>query len=317
MEYRRCGHSGLLLPAISLGLWHNFGASAVFGQARRLIWEAFDWGITHFDLANNYGPPPGNAEETLGHILRSGLKRHRDEILITTKAGHAMWNGPYGDWGSRKHLIASCDQSLRRLGVDYVDIFYSHRPDPETPLEETMQALDYIVRSGRALYVGLSKYPPDTARKAMEILKQLGTPCVVHQLRYSMLVREPEQELFPLFETVGCGVVSFSPLAQGQLSERYLEGIPDNSRAARNGFLKSADVQANLPKIKKLHRLALQRGESLSQMAIAWQLQRPVPITSVIVGVSSSEQLQQNLGALESPAFTPEELQQIDAILQS
>lgn len=317
MEYRRCGHSGLLLPAISLGLWHNFGASAVFGQARRLIWEAFDRGITHFDLANNYGPPPGSAEETLGHILRNGLQRHRDEILITTKAGHAMWNGPYGDWGSRKHLIASCDQSLRRLGVDYVDIFYSHRPDPETPLEETMQALDYIVRSGRALYVGLSKYPPDTARKAMEILKQLGTPCVVHQLRYSMLVREPEQELFPLFETVGCGVVSFSPLAQGQLSERYLEGIPNNSRAARNGFLKSADVQANLPKIKKLHRLALQRGESLSQMAIAWQLRRPVPVTSVIVGVSSSEQLQQNLGALESPAFTPEELQQIDAILQS
>ena len=317
MEYRRCGHSGLLLPAISLGLWHNFGASAVFGQARRLIWEAFDRGITHFDLANNYGPPPGSAEETLGHILRNGLQRHRDEILITTKAGHAMWNGPYGDWGSRKHLIASCDQSLRRLGVDYVDIFYSHRPDPETPLEETMQALDYIVRSGRALYVGLSKYPPDTARKAMEILKQLGTPCVVHQLRYSMLVREPEQELFPLFETMGCGVVSFSPLAQGQLSERYLEGIPDNSRAARNGFLKSADVQANLPKIKKLHRLALQRGESLSQMAIAWQLRRPVPVTSVIVGVSSSEQLQQNLGALESPAFTPEELQQIDAILQS
>ncbi|HIW11406.1 MAG TPA: aldo/keto reductase [Candidatus Rikenella faecigallinarum] len=317
MEYRRCGHSGLLLPAISLGLWHNFGASAVFGQARRLIWEAFDRGITHFDLANNYGPPPGSAEETLGHILRNGLQRHRDEILITTKAGHAMWNGPYGDWGSRKHLIASCDQSLRRLGVDYVDIFYSHRPDPETPLEETMQALDYIVRSGRALYVGLSKYPPDTARNAMEILKQLGTPCVVHQLRYSMLVREPEQELFPLFETVGCGVVSFSPLAQGQLSERYLEGIPNNSRAARNGFLKSADVQANLPKIKKLHRLALQRGESLSQMAIAWQLRRPVPVTSVIVGVSSSEQLQQNLGALESPAFTPEELQQIDAILQS
>ena len=317
MEYRRCGHSGLLLPAISLGLWHNFGASAVFGQARRLIWEAFDRGITHFDLANNYGPPPGSAEETLGHILRNGLQRHRDEILITTKAGHAMWNGPYGDWGSRKHLIASCDQSLRRLGVDYVDIFYSHRPDPETPLEETMQALDYIVRSGRALYVGLSKYPPDTARNAMEILKQLGTPCVVHQLRYSMLVRAPEQELFPLFETVGCGVVSFSPLAQWQLSERYLEGIPNNSRAARNGFLKSADVQANLPKIKKLHRLALQRGESLSQMAIAWQLRRPVPVTSVIVGVSSSEQLQQNLGALESPAFTPEELQQIDAILQS
>ena len=282
-----------------------------------MIWEAFDRGITHFDLANNYGPPPGSAEETLGHILRNGLQRHRDEILITTKAGHAMWNGPYGDWGSRKHLIASCDQSLRRLGVDYVDIFYSHRPDPETPLEETMQALDYIVRSGRALYVGLSKYPPDTARNAMEILKQLGTPCVVHQLRYSMLVREPEQELFPLFETVGCGVVSFSPLAQGQLSERYLEGIPNNSRAARNGFLKSADVQANLPKIKKLHRLALQRGESLSQMAIAWQLRRPVPVTSVIVGVSSSEQLQQNLGALESPAFTPEELQQIDAILQS
>lgn len=317
MEYRRCGHSGLLLPVISLGLWHNFGADATFGVARALIWQAFDSGITHFDLANNYGPPPGSAEETLGKILRNGLNKHRDELLITTKAGHTMWDGPYGDWGSRKHLIASCDQSLRRLGVDYVDIFYSHRPDPETPLEETMQALDYIVRSGRALYVGLSKYPPATARKAMEILQQLGTPCVVHQLRYSMLVREPEQELFPLFETLGCGVVSFSPLAQGQLSERYLEGIPDNSRAAHNGFLKSDDVQANLPRIKQLHQMAVQRGESLSQLAIAWQLRRPVPITSVIVGISSSEQLKQNLGALACPAFTADELQQIDAILQS
>lgn len=316
MEYRRCGHSGLLLPAISLGLWHNFGAEANFGRARQIVWKAFDSGITHFDLANNYGPPPGSAETTFGRILRNGLSQHRDEILITTKAGHAMWKGPYGDWGSRKHLIASCDQSLRRLGVDYVDIFYSHRPDPETPLEETMQALDYLVRSGRALYVGLSKYPPETARNAMAILQHLGTPCVVHQLRYSMLVREPEQELFPLFEAFGCGVVSFSPLAQGQLSERYLRGIPSDSRAAHNGFLKSTDVKANLPKIQQLHEIAMRRGESLSQMAIAWQLQRPVPITSVIVGVSSTEQLQQNMGALKSPAFTPEELQQIDAILQ-
>lgn len=316
MEYRRCGRSGLLLPVISLGLWHNFGGDANFGRARQIIWEAFEQGITHFDLANNYGPPPGSAETTFGRILRNGLCKHRDEILITTKAGHAMWTGPYGDWGSRKHLIASCDQSLRRLGVDYVDIFYSHRPDPETPLEETMQALDYIVRSGRALYVGLSKYPPAIAQQAMEILQQLGTPCVVHQLRYSMLVREPERELFPLFEAKGCGVVSFSPLAQGQLSERYLTGIPSDSRAAHNGFLKTADVSANLPKIRQLYEISAQRGESLSQMAIAWQLQRPVPITSVIVGVSSTEQLQQNLGALRSPAFTSEELQRIDAILQ-
>ena len=226
-----------------------------------------------------------------------------------------MWPGPYGDWGSRKHLIAACDQSLRRLGLDYVDIFYSHRPDPETPLEETMQALDYIVRSGRALYVGLSKYPPETARRAMDILRQLGTPCVVHQLRYSMLVREPEKALFPLFDEYGTGVVSFSPLAQGQLSERYLAGIPTDSRASHNGFLKVADVEHNLPKIKQLHDIASRRGESLSQMALAWQFRPGSPVTSVIVGVSSQEQLLQNLGALSAPAFTAEELVEIDRVL--
>ncbi|WP_071134169.1 aldo/keto reductase [Millionella massiliensis] len=315
MEYRRCGRSGLRLPAISLGFWHNFGVGCNFGRARQIVLTAFEQGITHFDLADNYGPPAGSAEETFGRILRNSLAAHRDEMLITTKAGHEMWPGPYGDWGSRKHLIAACDQSLRRLGLDYVDIFYSHRPDPETPLEETMQALDYIVRSGRALYVGLSKYPPETARRAMDILRQLGTPCVVHQLRYSMLVREPEKALFPLFDEYGTGVVSFSPLAQGQLSERYLAGIPTDSRAAHNGFLKVADVEHNLPKIKQLHDIASRRGESLSQMALAWQFRPGSPVTSVIVGVSSQEQLLQNLGALSAPAFTAEELAEIDRVL--
>lgn len=303
------------MPAISLGFWHNFGAGCNFGQARQIVLTAFEQGITHFDLADNYGPPAGSAEETFGRILRNSLAAHRDEMLITTKAGHEMWPGPYGDWGSRKHLVAACDQSLRRLGLDYVDIFYSHRPDPETPLEETMQALDYIVRSGRALYVGLSKYPPETARRAMDILRQLGTPCVVHQLRYSMLVREPEKALFPLFDEYGTGVVSFSPLAQGQLSERYLTGIPTDSRAAHNGFLKVADVEHNLPKIKQLHDIASRRGESLSQMALAWQFRPGSPVTSVIVGVSSQEQLLQNLGALSAPAFTAEELAEIDRVL--
>lgn len=315
MEYRRCGRSGLRLPAISLGLWHNFGAGDNFGRARQTVLTAFERGITHFDLADNYGPPAGSAEATFGHILRTDLGVHRDEILVTTKAGHEMWPGPYGDWGSRKHLVAACDQSLGRLGVEYVDIFYSHRPDPETPLEETMQALDYIVRSGRALYVGLSKYPADLARKAMDMLRSLGTPCVVNQLRYSMLVREPERELFPLFGEYGTGVVSFSPLAQGQLSERYLEGIPADSRAAHNGFLKVSDVESNLSKIKALHEIAGRRGQSLSQMAIAWQLRPGSAVTSVIAGVSSTEQLLQNLGALESPEFAPEELTEIDRIL--
>lgn len=316
MEYRRCGRSGLRLPAISLGLWHNFGGRDNFGRARQIVLTAFEQGITHFDLADNYGPPAGGAESTFGRILRTGLGTHRDEILITTKAGHEMWPGPYGDWGSRKHLVAACDQSLGRLGVEYVDIFYSHRPDPETPLEETVQALDYIVRSGRALYVGLSKYPRELAARAMDMLGALGTPCVVNQLRYSMLVREPERELFPLFEELGVGCVSFSPLAQGQLSERYLEGIPADSRAALGGFLKAADVETNLSKIKALHEMAVRRGQSLSQMAIAWQLRRGSPVTSVIVGVSSAEQLWQNLGALECPAFSEAELAEIDRILE-
>lgn len=315
MEYRRCGRSGLRLPAISLGLWHNFGAGDDFGRARQIVLTAFENGITHFDLADNYGSPPGSAEQTFGRILRDSIGTHRDEILIATKAGHEMWPGPYGDWGSRKHLIAACDQSLRRLGVDYADIFYSHRPDPDTPLEETMQALDYIVRSGRALYVGLSKYPPQTARQAMQILRDLGTPCVVNQLRYSMLAREPERELFPLFGDCGTGVVSFSPLAQGRLSERYLAGIPADSRAAQGGFLKVSDVEASLSKTEALHELARRRGQSLSQMAIAWQFRPGSPVTSVIVGVSTPQQLLQNLGALDKPDFTDEELAEIETIL--
>ena len=317
MEYRRCGHSGLLLPAISLGLWHNFGASAVFGQARRLIWEAFDRGITHFDLANNYGPPPGSAEETLGHILRNGLQRHRDEILITTKAGHAMWNGPYGDWGSRKHLIASCDQSLRRLGVDYVDIFYSHRPDPETPLEETMQALVDIVRQGKALYVGLSKYPEEVAGKAYSYLKAHDVPCLLYQGRYSLLVREPERQgILAQAKANGAGFIAFSPLAEGLLTNRYLNGIPEDSRIARGGHLKKeALTDEMLHKLRALNAVAGKRGQSLAEMALAWLL-KDDSVTSVIIGASSVKQLEDNLKALDNTHFSEEELREIEEVLK-
>lgn len=312
MIYNRCGHSGLLLPAISLGLWHNFSQSDDFDRSRVIIRTAFDNGITHFDLADNYGPPPGSAECTMGRLMAGDMAHLRDQMVITTKAGHQMWPGPYGDWGSRKHLIAACDQSLRRMGLDYVDIFYSHRPDPDTPLEETMQALDHLVRSGRALYIGLSKYPAPLARQALDILRGMGTPCIVHQMKYSMLVREPEAELLPTLRDEGIGAVSFSPLAQGQLSERYLEGIPSDSRAAHEGFLTSSEVSRNIERVRALHTMAQQRGQSLSQMAIAWQLNRG--ITSVVVGVSSTSQLLQNIAAIDNTTFTPEELDQIDRL---
>lgn len=312
MIYNRCGHSGLLLPAISLGLWHNFSQSDDFDRSRVIIRTAFDNGITHFDLADNYGPPPGSAECTMGRLMAGDMAHLRDQMVITTKAGHQMWPGPYGDWGSRKHLIAACDQSLRRMGLDYVDIFYSHRPDPDTPLEETMQALDHLVRSGRALYIGLSKYPAPLARQALGILRGMGTPCIVHQMKYSMLVRELEAELLPTLRDEGIGAVSFSPLAQGQLSERYLEGIPSDSRAAHEGFLTSSEVSRNIERVRALHTMAQQRGQSLSQMAIAWQLNRG--ITSVVVGVSSTAQLLQNIAAIDNTTFTPEELDQIDRL---
>lgn len=309
MKYNRCGRSGLLLPQISLGLWHNFSQQTdSYDTSREILLHAYEQGVVHFDLANNYGPPPGAAELTFGRVLREDLSAHRNKIVITTKAGHMMWDGPYGDWASRKHLITSCDESLARLGVDYVDIFYSHRYDPHTPLEETMQALDHIVRSGRALYVGLSKYPADKLREAIMILRGLGTPAVVNQLRYSLLVREPEEELFSVNRECGLGCVSFSPLAQGQLSERYLDGIPDDSRAAKaHGFLQTEEVSRNIDKIRRLKKIADERGQTLSQMAISWQL-CDERITSVIIGVSSVAQLEQNLKALDNTNFTSEEL---------
>ncbi|MEG1954490.1 MAG: aldo/keto reductase [Mucinivorans sp.] len=312
MKYNRCGRSGLLMPAISLGLWHNFGAHDDLIKARNIVLQAWEQGITQFDLANNYGPPGGAAEMNFGRILREDLSTHRNGMIITSKAGHAMWDGPYGDWCSRKHLIASCDESISRLGVRYVDIFYSHRYDPNTPLEETMGALDAIVRSGRALYVGLSKYPPEQLMAAYAILRDLGTPVVVNQLKYSMLVREPEKQLFDTNRALGLGCVSFSPLAQGQLTAKYLGGIPENSRAANpNGFLRIPEVEKNLDMVRSLKLVADERGESLSQMALAWQLQSG-HITSVIVGVSSTEQLHQNLTTLESAPFSEEQLSKID-----
>lgn len=315
MKYNRCGKSGLLMPAISLGLWHNFSCETdSYENAREIVLEAYDNGIVQFDLANNYGPPAGAAERTFGRILKEELSAHRNQILITTKAGHTMWDGVYGDWGSRKHLIASCDESLKRLGVEYVDIFYSHRFDPETPLEETMGALDHLVRSGKALYVGLSKYPVDKMREALDILRRLGTPVVVDQQKYSLLVRMPENEHFDLHKAYGIGCVSFSPLAQGQLSERYLKGIPAMSRAAKeNGFLQPQEVHKNMEKVLALKAVADRRGQTLSQMALAWQLSDD-RITSVIIGVSSVEQLRQNLQALDNTLFKEGELSEIDRI---
>ena len=316
LHYRRCGHSGLELPAISLGLWHNFGGVDAFENARAMVHRAFDLGITHFDLANNYGPPPGSAEETFGRILRQDLNRYRDELIISTKAGYRMWPGPYGEWGSRKYLVASLDQSLRRMGLDYVDIFYHHRPDPETPLEETMAALDHVVRRGKALYAGISSYTPEQTRQAATILRELGTPCLIHQPSYSMFNRWIEDGLLDVLEEEGIGCIVFSPLAQGLLTDRYLGGIPADSRAAKpHGFLKREQVtDAKLAKVRKLNEIAQARGQRMAQMAIAWNL-RHAGMTSVLVGASRVRQIEENVAALNNLAFTAEELEAIDGIL--
>ncbi|HEY5703988.1 MAG TPA: L-glyceraldehyde 3-phosphate reductase [Terrimicrobiaceae bacterium] len=314
MKYARCGRSGLALPRISLGLWHNFGDVDCYAVGRDVVLRAFDLGITHFDLANNYGPPPGSAERTFGRMLREDLAAYRDEIIVSTKAGYLMWPGPYGEWGSRKNLLASLDQSLSRLKLDYVDIFYSHRPDPDTPLEETMSALDQAVRSGKALYAGISNYQPDGTRKAATVLRSLGTSCLIHQPSYSMLNRWIEGELTTVLEEEGIGCIVFSPLAQGQLTSRYLREIPADSRAAKDGFLKADQVRSNIPKVQALNEIAKIRGQSVAQMAIAWVLRLPA-VTSALLGASSVKQLEENLKALDRLDFSNEELVEIESIL--
>ena len=318
MRYNRCGRSGLKLPAISLGLWHNFGGVDTFSNSREMILHAFDLGITHFDLANNYGPPPGSAEETFGQILQKDLQPFRDELIISSKAGYTMWDGPYGDWGSRKYLVSSLDQSLERMGLEYVDIFYSHRLDFETPLEETMGALDSAVRQGKALYVGISSYPPEYTREAARILRELGTPCLIHQPSYNMFNRWLEDGLLDVLAEEGIGCIVFSPLAQGLLTDRYLKGIPAGARATKTErvWLTPDDVNANIEKIRKLNLIAQQRGQKLSQMALAWVLRQPA-VTSALVGASSAAQLEENLGALNNLTFTSQELDSIEAILKS
>ncbi|MEQ1743783.1 MAG: L-glyceraldehyde 3-phosphate reductase [Saprospiraceae bacterium] len=316
MPYRRCGRSGLFLPAVSLGLWHNFGHVDVQSNCRAILRLAFDSGITHFDLANNYGPPPGSAEENFGRLLRSDFRDHRDEMIISTKAGYRMWDGPYGEWGSKKYLVASLDQSLHRMGLDYVDIFYSHRPDPNTPLEETMSALDLVVRQGKALYVGISSYSAEQTAEACRILRTLGTPCLIHQPKYSMFERWIEGELLEVLEDAGIGCIPFSPLAQGLLTDKYLRGIPADSRAAKkHGFLKETDVtDERLRQIRSLNTLAQQRGQSLAQMALAWVL-RDTRVTSVLVGASRPEQLADSLGCLKNTVFEAGELAEIEVVL--
>ncbi len=317
MHYRRCGRSGLKLPAVSLGLWHNFGGVDVYENSREIVLRAFDLGVTHFDLANNYGPPPGSAEETFGRILRHDLERYRDELVVSTKAGYWMWNGPYGEWGSRKYLTASLDQSLKRMGLEYVDIFYSHRPDPETPLEETMSALDQAVRQGKALYAGISNYSPEQTQRAARILRELGTPCLIHQPSYSIFNRWIEDGLLATLEQEGIGCIVFSPLAQGLLTNRYIDGIPADSRAAKpNTFLKRDQVtEEKLARVQKLRLLAKERGQSLAQMAIAWVLRHPV-MTSALVGASKVSQVEDSVGALQKLDFSAEELKTIDQIVQ-
>jgi L-glyceraldehyde 3-phosphate reductase len=315
IKYQRCGRSGLLLPRISLGLWHNFGDVDRFDVGRSTVLRAFDLGITHFDLANNYGPPPGSAEKNFARILDQDLRPHRDEIIISTKAGYEMWPGPYGEWGSRKSLLASLDQSLSRLGLEYVDIFYSHRPDPNTPIEETMGALDHAVRQGKALYAGISNYDGAQSRDAARTLRSLGTPCLIHQPSYNLFNRWIEQGLTAVLQEEGIGCIVFSPLAQGQLTDRYLQDIPNSSRAAREHFLKTQDVRKNLPKVQALHAIAARRDQSLAQMAIAWVLRLPV-VTSALIGASSPAQLEQNVRALEHLDFSETELVEIDQILQ-
>ena len=318
MEYRRCGRSGLQLPAISIGLWQNFGEVDALGNCRAILRMAFDAGITHFDLANNYGPPAGAAEETFSRLYKDDFRAHRDELIISTKAGYGMWPGPYGDGGSRKYLVASLDQSLRRMGLDYVDIYYHHRPDPDTPLEESMGALDALVRQGKALYVGLSSYSPDETRRACAILRDLGTPCLIHQPKYSLLVRTPEEGLLDTLAEEGMGCIAFSSLAQGVLTDKYLQGVPADSRAARrlgNGAIEESQLTPeNIAKARQLNELAQQRGQSMAQMALAWVLKDP-RMTSVIIGASKPQQVTDAVGAVANHQFSGEELARIDAIL--
>ena len=319
MEYRRCGKSGLKLPAISLGLWHNFGHIDLLENARNILRVAFDSGITHFDLANNYGPPPGSAEENFGRIFKDDFLPYRDELVISTKAGWGMWPGPYGDWGSKKYLVASLDQSLKRMGLEYVDIFYHHRPDPDTPLEETMGTLDLMVRQGKALYVGISSYQPKEAAQAIEILNRLGTPCLIHQPKYSMFERWVEDGLLDVLENNGVGCIPFSPLAQGILTNKYLAGIPKDSRASShrgNGAIDENQVsEEKINKVRKLNELAMERGQNLAQMALAWIL-KDKRISSVLIGVSRPEQVADSIRCLENYSFTPEELSRINSILR-
>jgi L-glyceraldehyde 3-phosphate reductase len=312
IPYAPCGRSGLRLPRISLGLWQNFGGDAAFENAREMVLKSFDHGITHFDLANNYGPPPGSAEEHFGRILAGDLAEHRDEIVVSTKAGYRMWPGPYGEWGSRKYLLASLDQSLKRMKLDYVDIFYSHRYDPETPLEETMGALDTAVRSGRALYVGISSYGPAQTREAARLLRDMNVPFVIHQPSYSMLNRWVEEGLLDVLSAEGIGCIAFSPLAQGLLTTKYLHGVPDASRAAQDGsFRRTMLSERNLEHVRALDRMARERGQSLAQMAIAWVLRNPV-VTSALIGARNFVQIKECLGALDSARFSQEEIDRID-----
>ncbi len=316
MQYRRCGKSGIKLPAVSLGLWHNFGHVDVAENFRKILHTAFDNGITHFDLANNYGPPPGSAEENFGRVLGEDFSGYRDEMIISSKAGYTMWDGPYGDWGSKKYLISSLDQSLKRMRLDYVDIFYHHRPDPETPLEETMSALDLVVRQGKALYAGISNYPAEKAAKAIAILKNLGTPCLIHQPKYSMFERWVEGGLLDVLEKDGVGCIPFSPLAQGLLTNKYLHGIPQDSRAARGVFLKANQLtEGRISQISRLNDIALQRGQTLAQMALSWIL-KDNRITSVLIGASRPEQLTDSLKCLDNIGFAAEELMEIEEILK-
>lgn len=317
MTYRRCGKSGIKLPAVSLGLWHNFGGVDVAETFRRTLHLAFDSGITHFDLANNYGPPPGSAEENFGKILKDDFSSYRDEMIISSKAGYTMWDGPYGDWGSKKYLVASLDQSLKRMGLEYVDIFYHHRPDPDTPLEETMAALDLIVRQGKALYAGISNYPADEAKKAIDLLKKMGTPCLIHQPKYSMFERWVEDGLLDVLEQEGVGCIPFSPLAQGLLTNKYLNGIPEDSRAARaSGFLQVSQVdEQTIAKVRALNDIAVKRGQTLAQMALAWLL-KDNRVTSVLIGASRPEQLADSLKCLDNTNFSKEELEKIEGILK-
>ena len=317
MKYNRCGNSGLLLPAVSLGLWHNFGGKDDYNKMKDILLKAFDLGITHFDLANNYGPPPGSAESNFKNILNSDLGKHRDELIISTKAGYLMWDGPYGEWGSRKYLLSSLDQSLKRMGLDYVDIFYSHRPDPDTPLEETMFALHSAVQQGKALYVGISNYSAEQTTKAVKILKKLGTPCLIHQPRFNMFDRWVEEGLLDVLEKHGVGCIPFSPLAQGLLTNRYLNGIPEGSRVAGNSiFLKKEHLDPDvMVKVKALNQHAEQRGQTLAQMALAWILSRK-QVTSVLIGASSVDQLLANAATLHNLSFSRDELAYLDNILQ-